>query len=263
MPAEGATKEMIEAPEKEPRDVDRPHGVSVEAVSRTFVTRRGPVEALAGMSLRVAPNEVVAVVGPSGCGKSTLLELICGLQTPDAGTVRAAPAALMPQRDLLLPWLGALDNACLALRARGVDRDDARRRAEPWLERFGLAGFERTRPAELSGGMRQRVSFLRTLLAGKPVLALDEPFAALDAITRLEMQGWLSHVLETEPRTVVLITHDVEEAIVLADRVVAMSPRPGRAVAEVEVDVPRPRHRTDARVVELRERALEALGVAE
>ncbi|HEY1591925.1 MAG TPA: ABC transporter ATP-binding protein [Solirubrobacteraceae bacterium] len=215
------------------------------------------------MSLRVAPSEVVAVVGPSGCGKSTLLELICGLQAPDAGTVRAAPAALMPQRDLLLPWLGALDNACLALRARGVDRDDARRQAEPWLERFGLAGFERTRPAELSGGMRQRVSFLRTLLAGKPVLALDEPFAALDAITRLEMQGWLSHVLETEPRTVVLITHDVEEAIVLADRVVVMSPRPGRTVAEVEVDVPRPRHRTDARVVELRERALGALGVAE
>ncbi len=263
MPAEGATKEMIEAPEKEPRDVQPPHGVSVVAVGRTFETRRGPVEALAGMSLRVAPSEVVAVVGPSGCGKSTLLELICGLQAPDAGTVRAAPAALMPQRDLLLPWLGALDNACLALRARGVDRDDARRQAEPWLERFGLAGFERTRPAELSGGMRQRVSFLRTLLAGKPVLALDEPFAALDAITRLEMQGWLSHVLETEPRTVVLITHDVEEAIVLADRVIVMSPRPGRAVAEVEVDVPRPRHRTNARVVELRERALGALGVAE
>src|SRR5258706_8035030 len=130
---------MIEAPEKEPRDVQPPHGVSVEAVSRTFVTRRGPVEALAGMSLRVQPREVVAVVGPSGCGKSTLLELICGLQAPDAGTVRAAPAALMPQRDLLLPWLGALDNACLALRARGVDRDDARRQAEPWLERFRLA----------------------------------------------------------------------------------------------------------------------------
>jgi NitT/TauT family transport system ATP-binding protein len=215
------------------------------------------------MSLRVAPSEVVAVVGPSGCGKSTLLELICGLQAPDAGTVRAAPAALMPQRDLLLPWLGALDNACLALRARAVDRDDARRQAEPWLERFGLAGFERTRPAELSGGMRQRVSFLRTLLAGKPVLALDEPFAALDAITRLEMQGWLSHVLETEPRTVALVTHDVEEAIVLGDRVVVMSARPGRAVAEIEVDVPRPRHRTDARVVELREQALEALGVRE
>jgi NitT/TauT family transport system ATP-binding protein len=167
----------------------------------------------------------------------------------------------MPQRDLLLPWLSAIDNAGLALRARGVSRDAARAAASPWLERFGLEGFEHTLPAELSGGMRQRVSFLRTLLAGKPVLALDEPFAALDAITRAEMQGWLAHVLESEPRTVLLVTHDVEEAVVLADRVVVMSPRPGRAVAEIEVDLPRPRRRTDAAIVELRERALAALGV--
>jgi len=201
------------------------------------------------------------VVGPSGCGKTTLLELICGLQRPDSGRVEAEPAALMPQRDLLLPWLSAIDNAGLALRARGVSREEARRTAAPWLERFGLTRFERTRPAELSGGMRQRVSFLRTLLAGKPVLALDEPFAALDAITRQEMQGWLGHVLSSEPRTVILITHDVEEAVVLADRVVVMSPRPGRTVAEIEVSLARPRKRTDAAVVELRERALTALGV--
>ena len=150
--------------------------------------------------------------------------------------MNAAPAALMPQRDLLLPWLTALDNAGLALRARGVSRAQARAAAAPWLERFGLAGFERARPAELSGGMRQRVSFLRTLLAGKPVLALDEPFAALDAITRAEMQGWLAQVLTSEPRTVVLVTHDVEEAVMLADRVAVMSPRPGRVVAEIDVD---------------------------
>jgi ABC-type nitrate/sulfonate/bicarbonate transport system ATPase subunit len=167
----------------------------------------------------------------------------------------------MPQRDLLLPWASAVDNAALALRARGVRRELARAQAAPWLERFGLRGFEHSRPAELSGGMRQRVSFLRTLLAGKPVLALDEPFASLDAITRLEMQGWLSHVLESEPRTVVLVTHDVEEAVVLADRVFVMSPRPGRTVAEIEVKLPRPRHRTDAEVVALRERSLQALGV--
>ena len=208
-------------------------------------------------------GEIVAVVGPSGCGKTTLLELICGLQAPDSGTVRAAPAALMPQRDLLLPWLSAIDNAALALRARGVARDQARAAAQPWLERFGLAGFERARPAELSGGMRQRVSFLRTLLAGKPVLALDEPFASLDAITRSEMQGWLAHVLEAEPRTVVLVTHDVEEAVVLADRVLVMSPRPGRVVSELEIALPRPRRRTDPTIVALRERALETLGVGE
>jgi NitT/TauT family transport system ATP-binding protein len=261
MPAKGATSDLIEAPEMEPRDVHDSDGVAVEGVTRVFRTSRGAVEALAGMSLRAREHEVVAVVGPSGCGKTTLLELICGLQRADAGSVRSAPAALMPQRDLLLPWLGALDNACLALRARGTPRDEARRQAAPWLERFGLGGFERTRPAQLSGGMRQRVSFLRTLLAGKPVLALDEPFAALDAITRQEMQGWLGHVLELAPRTVVLVTHDVEEAIVLADRVVVMSPRPGRAVAELEVALDRPRRPTDPAVVEYRQRALEALGV--
>jgi NitT/TauT family transport system ATP-binding protein len=261
MPAKGATSELVEAPEKEPRSVHGPGGVVVEGVVRTFRTRRGIVDALAGMTLQARPHEVVVVVGPSGCGKTTLLELICGLQQPDAGRVSAPPAALMPQRDLLLPWLSALDNASLALRVRGVPRSEARQQAEPWLERFGLAGFERARPAELSGGMRQRVSFLRTLLAGKPVLALDEPFAALDAITRHEMQGWLGQVLESEPRTVVLVTHDVEEAIVLADRVVVMSPRPGHAVAELEVSLPRPRRATDLAVVELREQALRALGV--
>jgi NitT/TauT family transport system ATP-binding protein len=261
MPAKGATSDLIEAPDQEPRDIYETDGVAVAAVSRTFKTRRGPVQALAGMSLRAGRHEVVAVVGPSGCGKTTLLELICGLQRPDAGTVRAAPAALMPQRDLLLPWLTTLDNASLALRVRGVPRERARRSATPWLERFGLAGFEESRPAELSGGMRQRVSFLRTLLAGKPVLALDEPFAALDAITRQEMQGWLARVLKAEPRTVVLVTHDVEEAVVLADRVVVMSPRPGRAVAVIEPELPRPRSRTDPEVVTLREQALEALGV--
>jgi len=238
-------------------------GVRVDGVERVFRVRgrrSGEVVALRGMSLRAAPGEIVAVVGASGCGKSTLLELICGLQQPDAGSVAADPAVLMPQRDLLLPWASALDNAALALRVRGVPAGKARIEAVPWFDRFGLGGFEHARPAELSGGMRQRVAFVRTLLAGKPVLALDEPFAALDALTRQEMQGWLARTLAEEPRTVVLVTHDVEEAVVLADRVVVMSPRPGRAVAELDVRVPRPRHRTDADVVALRERALQALG---
>jgi NitT/TauT family transport system ATP-binding protein len=235
--------------------------VRVERVSRTFTSRKGDVRALDGVSLQAVPGEIVTVVGPSGCGKTTLLELICGLQAPDEGTVVSAPAALMPQRDLLLPWLSAIDNAGLALRARGMGRDQARAEAAPWLERFGLAGFEQARPAQLSGGMRQRISFLRSLLAGKPVLALDEPFASLDAITRAEMQGWLAQVLASEPRTVVLVTHDVEEAVVLGDRVLVMSPRPGRVVSEVAVPLTRPRRRTDADVVALRERVLEALGM--
>ena len=143
---------MIEAPPQGPGELHGIGGVRVERVDRTFTGPAGTVHALDGVSLRAAPGEIVSVVGPSGCGKSTLLELICGLQRPDAGTVDSAPAVLMPQRDLLLPWSSAIDNAAMALRARGVGRDEARAAAAPWLERFGLAGFERTRPAQLSGG---------------------------------------------------------------------------------------------------------------
>jgi NitT/TauT family transport system ATP-binding protein len=257
---------MIEVPVGEPPALQaQPGGVVVENVCKSFGReRRGarPVVALDGLSLRASAGEIVAVVGPSGCGKTTLLELICGLQAPDSGRVVAPPAALMPQRDLLLPWASALDNAALALRARGVPREAAREEARPWLARFGLGGFEEARPATLSGGMRQRVSFLRTLLAGKPVLALDEPFAALDALTRMQMQEWLDRVLADEPRTVVLVTHDVEEAALLADRVIVMSGRPGRVVAELAVDLSRPRHRTAPELLDLRRRALDALGVA-
>ena len=230
-------------------------GVEIAGVERAY----GDLVALRGMGLRVGPGEIVAVVGPSGCGKSTLLELVCGLQRPDAGRVSSDPAVLMPQRDLLLPWSSALDNAALPLLVRGASPAAARARARPLFAQLGLEGFEGARPYELSGGMRQRVAFLRTLLAGKPVLALDEPFAALDALTRGQMQEWLEAALAREPRTVLLVTHDVEEAVVLGDRVVVMSPRPGRAVAEVAVDLPRPRRRTDPEVVALRERALEAL----
>jgi NitT/TauT family transport system ATP-binding protein len=219
----------------------------------------GTLRVLEGVSFRAAPGEVVAVVGPSGCGKTTLLEIACGLLEPEAGTVSAAPAVLMPQRDSLLPWAGALDNAALPLRLKGQDRATARRGAHETFEAFGLAGFEHSKPHELSGGMRQRVAFLRTLLAGKPVLCLDEPFASLDALTRQELQAWLSEALRTEPRTVLLVTHDVEEALVLADRVCVLSPRPATVRATIEVTLERPRHRTDPQLVALRDRALEAL----
>jgi NitT/TauT family transport system ATP-binding protein len=245
----------LEAPATEPRDVQE--GVTLAGVRKAF----GPVMALDGVDLRVPAGEVIAVVGPSGCGKSTLLELVCGLLAPDSGTVSAPPAALMPQRDGLLSWLSALDNAALARRVAGDSRSQARVAAHAHFAAFGLEGFERSRPAELSGGMRQRVAFLRTLLAGRPVLCLDEPFASLDALTRAQAQGWLAEALAREPRTVLLVTHDVEEAVLLADRVVLLSPRPGRVVATLEVPLPRPRARTDLAVVELRERALAALGV--
>jgi NitT/TauT family transport system ATP-binding protein len=216
---------------------------------------------------------VLGLVGPSGCGKSTLLELIVGLQEPSAGEVevggarhageRIAHCALMPQRDLLLPWLSAIDNAALALRNRGARRAEARREASVLFERFGLSGFERARPAELSGGMRQRVAFLRTLIAGKPVLALDEPFASLDAITRSEMQQWLAAALETDPRTVVLVTHDVEEALYLCDTVAVLSARPAGVVELLRGPAPRTPGRdeavTDTEFVAVREQAMHSL----
>jgi NitT/TauT family transport system ATP-binding protein len=243
-----------------------------EPLSLQGVTRRYPrVTALEGVDLSVRQDEVLAVVGPSGCGKSTLLELMAGLQEPDEGTVAAAGAtdaagrraacAYMPQRDLLLPWRTALANAALALECQGVPRSEARRRAEPLFERFGLAEFEQARPAELSGGMRQRVAFLRTLLPGRHVLLLDEPFGALDSITRASMQRWLADALAQDPRTVLLVTHDVEESLFLADRVVVLSPRPGRVVAEIDVDLERPRDVTSAEFGTVRRRVLEGLGL--
>jgi NitT/TauT family transport system ATP-binding protein len=244
----------LEAPDTEPLDVQE--GVVLAGVRKAY----GPVVALDGVDLRAAPGEVVAVVGPSGCGKSTLLELVCGLAHADAGTVSSPPAALMPQRDALLPWLSALDNAALARRVAGDSRAAARARAHEHFAAFGLEGFERSRPGELSGGMRQRVAFLRTLLAGRPVLCLDEPFAALDALTRGQAQGWLGDALAREPRTVLLVTHDAEEAVLLADRVAVMSARPGRVVEIIDVALPRPRARAD--VAGLRERALAALGAS-
>jgi ABC-type nitrate/sulfonate/bicarbonate transport system ATPase subunit len=245
---------------------------ATEPLSFQNVTRRYPrVTALEGVELAVRQDEVLAVVGPSGCGKSTLLELMAGLQEPDEGTVsvagagdaagRRAACAYMPQRDLLLPWRDALANAALALECQGVRRSEARRRAEPLFERFGLAEFEHARPAELSGGMRQRVAFLRTLLPGRRVLLLDEPFGALDSITRASMQRWLADALAQEPRTVLLVTHDVEEAVFLADRVAVLSPRPGRVVAEIEVGLARPRDVTSADFGAVKRQALEALGL--
>lgn len=245
-------------------------GVELAGVEHSY----GPVDVLGGIDLALSPHEIVALVGPSGCGKSTLLELIAGLAEPGAGSISIggasgqadllARAALMPQRDLLFPWLRAIDNAALGLRLGGAPRREARERARPLFRRLGLDGFERARPGELSGGMRQRVAFARTLLTGKPVLLLDEPFAALDAITRADLQSWLLEALAAEPRTVVLVSHDVEEALFVADRTVVLSPRPARPVLEQRVATDRGRHRADVisdpDFVATREAALHALG---
>jgi ABC-type nitrate/sulfonate/bicarbonate transport system ATPase subunit len=243
--------------------------VSVRGLHHSY----GDLTTIEHLDVEVPSHGVLGLVGPSGCGKSTLLELICGLQEPRGGEIEVGDAgdaagrlercAFMPQRDVLLPWLTAIDNAGIALRNHGVRRRQARAEAGRLFDRFGLAGFERTPPAELSGGMRQRVAFLRTLLSGKPVLALDEPFASLDAITRSEMQVWLARALESDPRTVVLVTHDVEEALYLSDRVAVLSARPAKIVEELRAPDPRAPSRDDAvtapEFVAVRERALHAL----
>jgi ABC-type nitrate/sulfonate/bicarbonate transport system ATPase subunit len=233
----------------------------------------GELRAIELIDLAAEPGEVIGIVGPSGCGKTTLLELVAGLRPADRGAIsvggRSEPVerlercAYMPQRDLLLPWLSAVDNAALALRVARVRRAEARRRAGAHFDRLGLGGFEGARPGELSGGMRQRVAFLRTLMAGRPVLLLDEPFASLDAITRAEMQSWLASVLSGDRHAVLLVTHDVEEALYLSDRVLVLSPRPARVTDRIEIANPRASDRaaaiTSPEFAALKERALRSL----
>lgn len=227
--------------------------VSVRDLRVSFLGRDdAPVEAVAGVDLDVGDGEFLAVVGPSGCGKSTLLRAVAGLLDGHAwvsGEVRTphgrgrSAVAWMPQRDALLPWRRALGNAALGARIAGAPRGQARARAAALLEEFGLAGFEAAWPHQMSGGMRQRLALARTVLADKPVLLLDEPFGALDPVTRRRMNAWLASVdLVAHARShgtgsaVMLVTHDVDEALTLADRVVVMSARPGRVVLEHRVD---------------------------
>jgi ABC-type nitrate/sulfonate/bicarbonate transport system ATPase subunit len=212
--------------------------------------RRAPVLALDGVDLVAEPGELIALIGPSGCGKSTLFQILAGLEQPTGGEVlvddrvrrdRLGICAFMPQRDGLLPWRRTIDNVTIGLELAGVGRAVARGRAAPLLERFGLGEFAGAWPWQLSGGMRQRAAFLRTVLLGRPAMLLDEPFGSLDGITRSFAQQWLLEVWQEVGSTVALITHDVAEAVFLADRVYLMTPRPGRISHVFGIDLPRPR----------------------
>ena len=223
--------------------------LEMRAISKTF----GTVQALDGLALDVEPGEFVTVVGPSGCGKSTLFNIVAGLDEPDDGGVLRfkghgchakellGKVSFMPQRDLLLPWRNVVDNAILANEIEGANRREARARALAMLPEFGLAGFEAQYPHQLSGGMRQRVALMRTFLFERELMLLDEPFGALDALTRSMMQRWLLDVWQRHRRTILFITHDVDEAIFLGDRVLVMTARPGKVKLMKRVDLPRPR----------------------
>jgi len=224
--------------------------IQVEAVRKSYVIDGERQEVLAGVDLTVNEGEFVSIIGPSGCGKSTLLNIIAGLDQPDSGQVelsgltdmRLGQTGYMQQKDLLLPWRSVLDNTILGLELRGVPKKQAREQALQYTKEFGLKGFEHQYPYALSGGMSQRAAFLRTMLMDQDVILLDEPFGALDALTRIQMQEWLLQLWESLNKTIVLITHDVDEALLLSDRVYLMTARPGRATLALDVALPRPRH---------------------
>jgi len=243
--------------------------IDIRGVSHWFGTRQSPLQVLDGVDLSVAPGEFVALLGPSGCGKSTLLRLVAGLETATRGTItqdgtaitRPDPSRIVVFQDpTLYPWRRVRDNVALGLQARGVlarERD----RVDAALARVGLSEFADAFPHQLSGGMAQRVALARALVNDPRLLVLDEPLGKLDSLTRLAMQSELVELWQRAGFSSLLVTHDVEEALFLAQRVVIFSPRPARIVAELRVDLPYPRHRGDARITELRHEALRHLGL--
>jgi len=224
--------------------------LSVQGVTKTYRDGRKAVPALAPLDLTVANGEFVTVIGPSGCGKSTLFNIVAGVDEPTSGVVaidgnangkRAGLSGYMPQQPLLLPWRTVEENVLLGLDIRHIPRDQAQHEAHDLLKRFGLVDFAQNYPATLSGGMRQRVALLRTVLFNPTFLLLDEPFGALDALTRLALQMWLLDLWQSLHASVLFITHDVREALLLSDRVYVLSARPARVLRVVTVDLPRPR----------------------
>lgn len=222
--------------------------IDVQAVSKAFGTDADRTEVLQSIDMHVGRHEFVSVLGPSGCGKSTLFNIIAGLSEADQGTVtvdghpdRIGRSGFMPQKDLLMPWKRVRDNVALGKVVKGTPRSVARAEADEIMERFGLAGFGDHYPSEISGGMRQRAALARTFLAGDDILLLDEPFGALDSLTRLRMQTWLMHMWQEFRASVLFITHDVDEAIRLSDRVYVLTERPGRNATTLDIHLTRPR----------------------
>src|ERR1700726_2429433 len=224
-----------------------------ENVSMTFPTPSGGFAALAPITLSIPQGRFESLIGPSGCGKSTIFNIIAGLLEPTSGRVlidgvdatgTIGRVGYMLQKDLLLPWRTVLDNVVLGMEIQSVPLAEARERALPLLQRYGLSGFEYLYPNALSGGMRQRAALLRTLLFDTDVILLDEPFGALDAQTKLQMQEWLLGLWADFGKTVVFVTHDIEEAIYLSDEVHVMATRPGRIIETMPVPIPRPRDRS-------------------
>lgn len=245
--------------------------LSIVGVTKTYQVGKRQVEALTPLDMMVSSGEFVSIIGPSGCGKSTLFNIIAGVETPTSGQLmidgdqsgeRAGKVGYMPQQPLLLPWRTVEENVLLGLDVRRVPRKEGVRQAHDLLSRFGLLDFAESYPAALSGGMRQRIALLRTVLFNSSFLLLDEPFGALDALTRVTLQLWLLDVWQSFHSSVLFITHDVREAVLLSDRIYVMSARPASIVRVVKVDLPRPRKQEDlstARAIQLEQELLSLL----
>lgn len=219
-------------------------------ISKGFRADGQWLQILDDVDLAARDGEFVSIIGPSGCGKSTLFNILAGLEKTDTGTLtidgkdvtgKLGQVGYMPQKDLLLPWKSVIDNTIIGLELHGVSKRIAREEARQHFSLFGLEGFEGHYPATLSGGMRQRAAFLRTILMKRDIMLLDEPFGALDSLTRSSMQEWLLHIWDTFRKTIIFVTHDVDEAIYLSDRVYVMTSRPGRMARVLDVDLVRPR----------------------
>lgn len=226
--------------------------LDVKGLAKTYQSSQGSVLTLAGISLSVDQGEFVSIIGPSGCGKSTFFNLVSGLERPDEGRIllkgreitgERGHVSYMLQKDLLLPWRSVLDNCILGMEVSGIAKKEAREKAQVLLAEFGLSSYADSFPSVLSGGMRQRAAFLRTMLSGREILLLDEPFGSLDAFTKSEMHQWLLGVWEKYHPTVLFITHDVEEALLLSDRIYVFSQRPAVISLELSVKFERPRSR--------------------
>ncbi len=241
--------------------------IRADRVTKSFADGRSEVPVLASISFEVEWGTWTTILGPSGCGKTTLLRILAGLIEPDGGEVSVGgrgespggATAYLPQRDTLLPWRTALDNAVLASEIARRPLAEARPEAVELFERFGLSGFERAYPSQLSGGMRQRLALVRTFLARRDVLLLDEPLGALDPLTRATLQDWLLSVWAELRKTILLVTHDVEEALLLSDRVLVLTDRPAAVARDLRVDLHRPRNRASAELAETKGRLLDLL----
>lgn len=239
----------------------------IENVTKSFDQRSTRIPVLNSVSFELQAGTWTTVLGPSGCGKTTLLKIIAGLETPDSGRVlvdgsaasQLGATAYLPQHDTLLPWRTALGNAILASEIDGRSKDEAKREAMALFDHFGLSGFESMVPSQLSGGMRQRLALIRTFLTQRSILLLDEPLGALDPLTRATLQKWLLGVWDELKKTVLLVTHDAEEALLLSDRILVLTERPAQLQLDQGVQLERPRDRGSRALVDQKSQLLELL----